>query len=40
MDDGRSMRAMETTPTASLNTGEEVALVGRAQLETNRATLL
>ena len=27
---GRSMRAMETTPAASLNTGEGVGLVGRA----------
>jgi len=32
------MRAMETTPAVSLNTGEEVGLVGRAQLETKRAT--
>jgi len=32
------MRAMETTPAASLDTGEEVAHVGRAQWETNRAT--
>ncbi len=31
MDDGRSMRAMEITPAASLNAGKEVALVGRAQ---------
>ena len=30
MDDGRSMRAMETTLAASLNTGEGVGLVGRA----------
>jgi hypothetical protein len=33
------MRAMETTPAASLNTGEGVGFVGRAQWETNRATL-
>ena len=31
---GRSMRAMETTPADSLNTGEEVGLVGHAQWET------
>jgi len=32
MDDGRSTCAVETTPAASLNTGERVALIGRAQL--------
>jgi len=31
MDDGRSMRAMETTLAVSLNTGEGVGLVGRTQ---------
>ena len=36
---GRSMRAIETTPAASLNVGEEVALVGRAQWETNWTAL-
>jgi hypothetical protein len=33
MDNGRSMRAMEITPTASLNTGEKVVLAQRAVSE-------
>ena len=37
--DGRSMRAIETSPAASLNVGEQVALVGRAQWETNWTAL-
>jgi hypothetical protein len=34
------MRAMETTPAASLNEGEDVALVRRAPWEINQAPIL
>ena len=42
MDDGRSARAVETTPVALLNAGEELSsvLVECARWETNRATLV